>query len=94
LPDGKYMVLHGCEAFTSASGGFPARMSISINAGSALQSDECLSSTVDIQSTMRITFQTLSNNGSSSIVAKYAVDGSKTGTFGKRWLFALKYSNL
>ena len=95
-PDGKYVVFHGCEAVTSTTGGFPARMSVDVNSGGASQNDECFTAGVEFVSIMRVTTQTLSNSNSNTITARYSVDGggTRTATFGKRWLFALKYQNL
>jgi len=94
VPDGHYIIAFGCEAFISTAG-YGARMSIQVNSTAAGNADECVTAATTLGSIMRITTKTLQNSNNSTLTCKYLADAtSHTGTFGKRWMIALKYGNL
>lgn len=92
VPDGNYLIAYGALMQNSVSGAGSA-MSIQVNGTTAADADWAQTQTNVLVSVMRLTTKALSNNGSSTITAKYRA-GSNTATFRDRWMIALKYSNL
>lgn len=92
LPDGQYLIFHGCECKESG-GGSGAIMSYSVNGAAAADANLAENANTQFASVARPTIQTLKTGGSNSLVAKYRVGAAVTGTFASRFLIALRYAN-
>jgi hypothetical protein len=91
VPAGQYIILFGALA-SSSTGSAAALMGISINGAVALDAEATgTAQTGGTTAVMTAVVKTLPL-ASNSIVAKYRVDAG-TGTYVRRWLIALKYSN-
>jgi len=89
LPDGTYMVLWGCTA-SSSSVSARAKMGVSTN-GAAV--DDTIAPGVATPNAAGMSYGvslTLSAGGSNTITCKYRVTASATGTWGNRWLLAVR----
>jgi hypothetical protein len=92
LPDGKYVVVVAAAADASAAG-VDCWMSYSVNGDSATDARGSRVATASIAGLSMFSTVSLSNNGSSTLTAKYRTSGG-TSSFTNRCLFALKYGNL
>ena len=91
LPDGKYVLIWGCQAFCSASSD-EAIMAVGYNGAATDNTVQARTNqTVDYTSIVAFNIQTLSA-GSNSVLAKYKTGTS--ATFSNRSLLALKYDEL
>lgn len=91
LPDGLYLVLHGCVSHTSVAGS-QARQSISVNGVTAVDDDATQCGVANNQSVMTAVIKTL-DAGDNTILCKYRCEGGAAGEFSYRFLIALKYAN-
>ena len=90
VPAGKYLILFGCLAANST--GSASLMALSVNGSAGTDDESCgTAQTGGVTSVMVAVAKTLTLD-SNTIVAKYRVVGG-TGSFLRRWLIALKYSN-
>jgi hypothetical protein len=92
LSDGVYQVSFGARMFGTVAGQL-VLMSLSPNGAAAVDGDSIQSdATANFQSSMRQVVYTLTNGGNNTITTKYKVTGG-TGTFGYRFLHALRVGN-
>lgn len=94
LPDGKYQVSWGAAAKSSTQN-IRAKMSVSINGGVPDNTTQAYTlSTVSVGVSYTTTMTIQGQTGGNSIKCQYAMGATgATGTWGGRWLFALKISN-
>jgi hypothetical protein len=91
LTSGRYAVLYGAQAKTSATTD-EALMSVSINGGAAADDDAAVTANTDLANVFTLSLQVLTAD-SNTIEAKYRATGG-TATFGQRKLIAIRYANL
>lgn len=96
LPAGKYVALFGSLAAVSAVGNI-ASMALEVN-GSAVGGPPPIQGSAEARGTSLYSISTGTTitltAASNTLKAVYAVDsGAVTGTFGSRWVIALKYDN-
>lgn len=94
LPDGKYTISWGSAAKTSVNS-TRAKMSVSLNGAAVDNTMQAYTLSTTSVGVSYTTVQTLQGQvGGNSIVCKYAMGASgATGTWGGRWLYAIKISN-
>ena len=94
LSDGKYVVLYGAALSMNAGG--PAFMGLAVNGTNPSDDNEALqgAATNFGVSAMTAVLKTLNNGGNNTLKAVYRSDGVNTATFNRRWLIALRYSNI
>lgn len=92
LPDGQYLILHGCNMITSAAGS-GVFQSVQVNATGASDDDAVVTTSTQSASNATAIVKTLSNDGNNTLTAKYRVGAVVTGEFARRWLIALRYAN-
>ena len=91
LPDGQYVIFFGSSVDNSDAAG-ASIVSVQINATGASDDDRTGGTgTVAVNATRGVV-KTLNAGGNNSITMKYRV-GAGTGTFGLRWMFALRSGN-
>jgi hypothetical protein len=94
LADGSYVLLWGAESNTSVAGAIAA-MSAKVNSTASDFGMSASTKAVDQITIMSATTATLSNAGSNTVTCEYwgSVASGATGTFGRRFLIAIKYAN-
>jgi len=91
LADGVYLVLHGYVGSPSVAGQ-QCYQSISVNGSAAQDADSCQQGYDHDISVMTAVVKTLQNGNENTITCKYRAQGG-TGSFGSRFLIALKVAN-
>lgn len=91
LPDGKYLVMWGCTAWTSDVTG-QVKMSISVNGGTPTEADKAYVRTATGSGCASATVYTLNAGGANTLKAQYSKGGQTSGTWGGRWLVAIRVS--
>lgn len=92
LPDGNYLFLYGAAASGSVGGG-AAAMSIQVNADAVALNDAAASQAPEFVSTAIAVVKPLTENNN-TVTAKYLSSNGDSVSFLRRWLIALRYSNL
>lgn len=91
LPDGKYALFFGATV-SSSSSGISAYMGLELNGTGPTTSTQLISSAAVPVQAMRVSVATLSS-GNNDVTVKYKTDLGVTGTYGNRYLYALKIAN-